>query len=128
MDSDFIHELFAPFRPVSVKRMFGGIGIYADGLMFGLVFDGVIYLRVDEASIPGFEREGSVPFVYPLAKRHVGRPSRHFWRLPERLYDDPDELAVWAGRALAVAQHRSGAPRRPTKRTPASKKRRVDRR
>jgi len=128
MDSDFIAELFAPFRPVSVKRMFGGIGIYADGLMFGLVFDGVIYLRVDEASIPSFEREGSVPFVYPLAKRHVGRPSRHFWRLPERLYDDPDELAVWAGRALAVAQHRSGAPRRRTKTTPASKKRLADRR
>jgi len=128
MDSDFIAELFAPFRPVSVKRMFGGIGIYADGLMFGLVFDGVIYLRVDEASIPSFEREGSVPFVYPLAKRHVGRPSRHFWRLPERLYDDPDELAVWAGRALAVAQHRSGAPRRTTKTTPASKKRLADRR
>lgn len=126
MDSDFIAELFAPFRPVSVKRMFGGIGIYADGLMFGLVFDGVIYLRVDETSIPSFEREGSVPFVYPLAKHHVGRPSRHFWRLPERLYDDPDELAVWAGRALAVAQHRRDTPRRRTKKTPASKKRLAD--
>jgi DNA transformation protein and related proteins len=121
MDPDFIRELFASFRPVAAKRMFGGIGLYADGLMFGLIFDSVIYLRVDDASIPSFEREGSAPFVYPLAKHHVGRPSRHFWRLPERLYDDPDELGVWAGRALAVAQQRKNAPH--TKKKPASKKR-----
>jgi DNA transformation protein and related proteins len=121
MDPDFICELFASFRPVAAKRMFGGIGLYADGLMFGLIFDSVIYLRVDDASIPSFEREGSAPFVYPLAKHHVGRPSRHFWRLPERLYDDPDELGVWAGRALAVAQQRKNAPH--PKKKPASKKR-----
>jgi DNA transformation protein and related proteins len=124
MDPDFIRELFAPFRPVAAKRMFGGIGLYTEGLMFGLVFDGVIYLRVDETTIPGFEREGSVPFVYPHASRMLGRPSRHFWRLPERLYDDPDELAVWAARALAIAEQRKGAPREPTKRKAASKKRR----
>ena len=135
MDPDFIRELFAPFRPVAAKRMFGGIGLYAEGLMFGLVFDGVIYLRVDEASIPSFEREGGVPFVYPLAKPRVGgrtrwagsgRPSRHFWRLPERLYDDPDELAVWAGRALAIAERRKSAPRERTKKRRASKKRPAD--
>ncbi len=123
MDPDFVRELFAPFRTVAVKRMFGGAGIYAEGLMFGLIFDGVIYLRVDEASIPSFEREGSVPFVYPLAKTHLGRPSRNFWRLPERLYDDPDELAAWAGRALAVAEHRKRAPSRRAKSKSNSKRR-----
>ncbi len=120
MDPDFIRELFAPFRPVAVKRMFGGIGLYAEGVMFGLVFDGVIYLRVDETSIPAFAREGSAPFVYPLAKNHVGRPSRHFWRLPERLYDDPDELAAWAGRALAIAEQRKGPPSGRSKSKPTS--------
>ena len=58
-----------------------------------------IYLKVDETSIPDFEREGSEPFTYTRGKSS-GRPSRHalpYWRLPERLYDDPDELAVWAG-------------------------------
>ncbi len=123
MDPDFIRELFAPFRPVAVKRMFGGIGIYAEGLMFGLVFDDVMFLRVDETSIPSFEREGSAPFVYPLATSRPGRPSRHFWRLPERLYDDPDELAVWAARAFAIAEQRKGAPRRRTKKKPTSKTR-----
>jgi DNA transformation protein len=112
LDPDFIHELFAPFRDVAVKRMFGGAGLYADGLMFGLEFDGVIYLRVDAASVPDFEREGSAPFVYPLAKRRPGHASQHFWRLPERLYDDPEELAVWAGRALAIAESRKSAPRK----------------
>ena len=112
-DSDFVADLFAPFRHVAVKRMFGGAGLYADGLMFGLVFDGVIYLRVDAASIADFEREGSTPFVYPLAKRRPGHASQHFWRLPERLYDDPDDLAAWAGRALAIAAGRKRAqPRR----------------
>jgi len=113
LDPDFIRELFSQFRPVTVQRMFGGAGIYAEGLMFALVFDDAIYLRVDEASIPDFEREGSKPFVYPRAKSpgRVGRPSTSFWRLPDRLYDDPDELAVWAGRALAIAERKKAAPR-----------------
>jgi DNA transformation protein and related proteins len=118
MDPEFIGELFAPFGPVTVKRMFGGAGIWREGLMFGLVFDGAIFLKVDETSIPDFEREGSRPFVYTRGKSR-GRVSRHalpYWRLPERLYDDPDELAVWAGRALAIAQRKKFAPRARTKR------------
>ena len=113
MDPEFIRELFAPFRPVTVRRMFGGAGLFCEGLMFGLVFDGAIFLKVDKASIPDFEHEGSKPFVYTRAKSpgRVGRHSLSFWRLPERLYDDPDELAVWAGRALTIAE-RKKFPRR----------------
>jgi DNA transformation protein and related proteins len=122
LDPDFIHELFSPFRDVAIKRMFGGAGLYADGLMFGLVFDGVIYLRVDAASIADFEREGSAPFVYPLMKRRSAQASQHFWRLPDRLYDDPHELATWAGRALAIAESRNGAPRRRAQKPSAQKK------
>jgi DNA transformation protein len=124
VDTDFIGELFAQFRPVTVKRMFGGSGIYAEGLVFAFVFDGVIYLRVDEASIPEFERENSKPFVYPLAKHHPGRPSRSYWRLPERLYDDPDELVVWADRALTIARNKKTAPqvRAGAKKKPAAKR------
>ncbi len=113
MDPEFIRELFAPFGPVTVKRMFGGAGIWSEGLMFGLVFDGAIFLKVDESSIPDFEREGSQAFVYTRAKSkgRVGRASLSYWRLPERLYDDPDELAVWAARALAIAERKKFAPR-----------------
>ena len=82
-----------------------------------LVFDGAIYLKVNETSIPDFEREGSRPFVYTRAKSkgRVGRASLSYWRLPERLYDDPDELAAWANRAHAIAQNKKLAPRRRTK-------------
>jgi DNA transformation protein len=124
MDPEVIRELFAQFRPVTVKRMFGGAGVFVEGLAFAVVFDGVIYLRVDEASIADFEREGSKPFVYPLAKTpgRAGRPSRNFWRLPERLYDDPDELAAWATRALAIAERKKATPRKRAKSVQAKKK------
>ena len=129
MDREFIVELFAPFGRVTVRRMFGGAGLFSEGLMFGLVFDGAIFLKVDEASIPDFEREGSVPFVYTRAKSpgRVGRHSLSYWRLPERLYDDPEELASWAQRAVAIAERRKAAPRgraRPgTKRKATSRRR-----
>jgi len=106
--------------------MFGGASIWSDGLMFALVFDGAIFLKVDETSIPDFAHEGSKPFVYTRAKSkgRVGRASLSYWRLPERLYDDPDKLAVWAARALAIAQHKKFAPRtrRKRKRSPTSTK------
>jgi DNA transformation protein len=124
MDPEFIHELFAQFGPVTVKRLFGGSGISSDGLTFALVFDGAIFLKVDDDSIPDFEREGSRPFVYTRAKSkgRVGKASMSYWRLPERLYDDPDELAVWARRAFAIAERKKLVPRKRAKRKPTPRK------
>jgi DNA transformation protein len=121
LDHEFIRELFTPFRPVTLKRMFGGAGLYCDSVMFGLVFDDAIYLKVDATTIPDFEREGSRPFIYTRAKSpgRVGRHSLSYWLLPERLYDDPEELAVWAGRALAVAERKKLAPRARAEREPS---------
>ena len=130
MDPEFINDLFAPFGPVTLRRMFGGAGIYREGLMFALVFDGAIFLKVDDASIPDFEREGSRPFVYTRAKSpgKIGRASLSYWRLPERLYDDPEELTVWAERALAIARRKKTTPRARIKRSASAKKRKPDRR
>jgi DNA transformation protein and related proteins len=117
MDPDFIRDLFAPFGPVTVRRMFSGAGIFADGLMFGLIVRDVIYLKADESSVADFEREGCKPFTYTRGKKS-GRPSEHalpYWRLPERLYDDPDELAVWAKRAFATAERKKFASRAQSK-------------
>jgi DNA transformation protein len=117
MDLDFIHDLFAPFGPVTIRRMFSGAGIFRDGLMFGLIIRDVIYLKADEASAPDFEREGCGPFTYMRGK-NSGRPSEHalpYWRLPERLYDDPDELAEWARKAFAIAERKKTAPRKQAK-------------
>ena len=121
MDADFIRDLFAAFGPVTVRRMFSGAGIFADGLMFGLVIRDVIYLKADDESIADFEREGCGPFTYTRGKKS-GRPSEHalpYWRLPERLYDDPEELTGWARRAFAAAERKKFAPpaKRKRKRT-----------
>ncbi|AMN42774.1 TfoX/Sxy family protein [Rhodoplanes sp. Z2-YC6860] len=110
-DSEYLAELFAGFGPVSVRRMFSGAGVFADGLMIALVVDGVIFLKADEETIPQFEGEGQSPFSY---QRKGGRRTiMSYWRMPERLYDDPDELAVWARRSMAVAQRSGAKARRP---------------
>jgi DNA transformation protein and related proteins len=125
MDPDFIADLFAPFGPVNIRRMFSGAGIFRDGLMFGLIVRDVIYLKADETSTGDFEREGCGPFTYTRG-RASGRPSEHalpYWRLPERLYDDPDELAEWAQRAFAIAQRKKLAPRKQRAKRKARKRR-----
>jgi DNA transformation protein len=110
VDANDIVELFAGFGPVTVRRMFGGAGIYADGMIFGLVADGVIYLKADQHTIPDFEREGLKPFTYEgKGKKLVALP---YWRMPDRLYDDPDELAQWAHAALIAARRAPRKPRR----------------
>jgi DNA transformation protein and related proteins len=102
---DDIQELFAVFGTVSVRRMFGGAGIYADETMFALVADGVIYLKADAVNTPAFEREQLPPFTY--ATKDGKRGVMSYRRMPDRLYDDPEELATWARDALAAA-HRTG--------------------
>ena len=81
--------------------MFGGSGIYAEGRMFALVSDGVIYLKADAHNAPAFEREQLEPFTYATSTGRRGVMS--YRRMPDRLYDDPDELAIWARAALAAA-------------------------
>jgi DNA transformation protein and related proteins len=130
LDSDFIHDLFAPFGPVTIRRMFSGAGIFRDGLMLGLIVRDVIYLKADESTAPDFEREHCRPFTYMRGKKS-GRPTEHalpFWRLPERLYDDPDELAEWARKAFAVAERKkttAGKKAKAAKRKSARKRRRL---
>ena len=108
MAPDDIVELFSVFGPVSVRRMFSGAGIYADATMFALVVDGVIYLKAGDSNLAMFEREGLAPFTY--SRRQGERAVMSYRRIPDRLYDDPDELAVWARAALAAARTRRGAP------------------
>ena len=120
LDTEHIRELFEHFRPVEVRRMFGGAGIMADGITFAVLFDSVIYLKTDAETLPDFEREGSKPFVYPLMKKPRTRTApSSFWRLPERLYDDPEELAVWAARSFAIAQRKKTAGKSRVKKAPA---------
>ena len=101
MDAAGLQELFAPFGPVTARRMFGGHGVYADGLCFALDFDGEIYLKCDVENQPTFVAAGSRPFTY-MAK---GKPVEvGFWRLVEEAYDDPEALKRWASLGLEAAR------------------------
>jgi DNA transformation protein len=98
--------------------MFSGFGISADGTNFGLALRGGLYLRADDETIPRFEAEGAKPFQYQTKTKTV--TVRSYWQLPERLYDDPEELTIWARAALAAAQ-RAAVGKRPKKRKAAKK-------
>ena len=76
MDRDFLIDLFADFGPVTIRRMFSGFGISADGTNFALALRGGLYLRADEQTIPHFEAEGSKPFQYQTSDqdRHGRTP------------------------------------------------------
>jgi len=102
MDRDFLIDLFSGFGPVTIRRMFSGFGISADGTNFALALRGGLYLRADAQSIARFEAEGAKPFQYQTRTRTVTVSS--YWQLPARLYDDPEELSDWARAALAAAQ------------------------
>jgi DNA transformation protein len=113
-DSDYIAELFAGFGPVAVRRMFGGAGVFADGLMIALLADGVIFLKADGRTIAKFESEGLGPFTYET--KSGTRSLNSYWRMPERLYDAPDELAGWASLAMEAARRAAGKAKSPRKR------------
>jgi DNA transformation protein len=119
MDRDFLIDLFADFGPVTIRRMFSGFGISADGTNFALALRGGLYLRADDQTIPRFEAEKSKPFQYQTKAKTVTVAS--YWQLPERLYDDPEELTDWARAALAAAQ-RAALRKRPKARKTAKKK------
>ena len=82
--------------------MFGGAGIFRDGLMFALISgNDVLHLKVDAHSRPDFEAEGKGPFTY----RRAGKPQalKTYYEAPERLLEDPEALAAWARRAFEAA-------------------------
>jgi DNA transformation protein len=106
MDREALAELFSVLGPVAIRRMFSGHGISAEGVTFALALRGIVLLKVDETTRLRFVAEGSKPFQYEARGRTVTVNS--YWSLPERLYDDPDELVQWARGAVAVA-HRTAA-------------------
>ncbi len=118
MDRDFLIDLFADFGPVTIRKMFSGYGISADGTNFALALRAGLYFRADELTIPGYEAEGSKPFQYSTRTKTVTVNS--YWQLPARLFDDSEELAQWARSALAAAQ-RAAVKKRPKAKTAPKK-------
>jgi len=110
----FATELFAGLGPVGVRRMFGGAGVYGGDVMFALIDDDVIYLKVDEALKADLAGEGSLPWVYSRAPRAGAPEQSSYWSLPEDALDDPQAACAWARRALdAATAARAPKPRKP---------------
>jgi DNA transformation protein and related proteins len=99
--AEFLREQLAPLGPLTMRRMFGKTGVFCGGLMFGIVTEDTLYFRVDEHNRAAFkEAEGFPPLNYQKKGETI---DLSFWRAPERLFDEPDELVTWARAALAAA-------------------------
>ena len=99
----------APMGPVAWRRMFGGFGVHLEGVMFALIADDVLYLKVDDRNRPEFEAAGSRPFTFERKNKPV---QTSYWRIPDGVFDDGEALCRWAAGAHAAALRvKAGKPR-----------------
>jgi DNA transformation protein and related proteins len=118
---EFLREQLAPLGHISMRRMFGKTGVFCDGVMLGMVTEDTLYFRVDDHNRVTFKEAESFP---PLNYEKKGCAiDLSFWRAPERLLDEPDELVAWAREALMAARRVAAkrertAPRRKSKTQP----------
>lgn len=98
--TDYLTELFEQIGPIYVRKMFGGYGVYHDGVMFGLVDDDTLYLKADQATAYRFESRGLVQFEYNKAGKSI---KMSYYLAPAEVLDDPEQAAVWASQSLAIA-------------------------
>jgi DNA transformation protein len=108
--AEFLREQLAPLGRVALRRMFGKTGVFCDGVMLGMVTENTLYFRVDDQNRMTFKEAESFP---PLNYQKKGATiDLSFWRVPERLFDEPDELVTWARAALAAARRVAAKSRR----------------
>jgi len=99
---EYVVERLSGWGEVSVRRMFGGAGLYRGGTMFGLVVDDVVYLKVDDSNRDDFVQAGSAPFEpYP---DKIKTTIRTYYEIPAEVLEDPAELARWAQRSWLIAR------------------------
>lgn len=99
---DILQDALSRLGTVTGRRMFGGVGVYFDGIFFAIIDDGTVYFRTSDTTRAKFEAESSRPFTYGTKNGPVAIAS--YWRLPERLLDDSDELRDWAESAITAAR------------------------
>jgi DNA transformation protein len=108
---EHLRELLAPLGAITARAMFGGHGVYCGGVIFGIVIDDRLYVKVDAQSEPRFRAAGCAPFVYRGQKQPI---TLSYWSLPEAALDSAEEMKPWAELALAAAMRKParGARRR----------------
>ncbi len=110
--AEILREHLAPLGRIALRRMFGKTGVFSDRVMFAMVADDTLYLRVDDLNRAAFkEAEAFPPLNYEKGGRLIDLA---FWRAPERLLDEPEELVAWARTALAAARRVAAKRGRPS--------------
>src|SRR5215471_16308287 len=100
--AESLRDQLAPLGRITMRRMFGKTGVFCDGFMLAMVRDNTLYFRVDDDNRAAFKEAESFP---PLDyQKKGGTIDLSFWRAPERLFDEPDELVNWAQAALGAAR------------------------
>ena len=97
----YVLEQLRLLEPVTPRRMFGGVGLYADGLFFALIHNDTLYFKVDDSNRAAYQQRGSTPFA-PYANRP--RVSMNYFDVPVEVLDDPEDLHRWAKQSVAVAR------------------------
>ena len=121
----FLLELFEGWGQVSARRMFGGHGLYHEGLMFAIVAYNRLYLKVDDLNRPEFEALGLKPFTYPMKGKDV---ALSYWAAPDAILDEPTEAVRWARSAWDAAARAYLAKSEANERAKARSQSRVARR
>ncbi|MBZ9904747.1 TfoX/Sxy family protein [Mesorhizobium sp. BR115XR7A] len=103
MDNERIAELFEGLGPVCIRKLFGGKGIYFDGVIVAIVLRGELLLKADEQSASEFEAAGCRQWTY-TGSRHGKLVAMPYWSIPDSAFDDPDEMTVWARRAYEAGR------------------------
>jgi DNA transformation protein and related proteins len=125
----FVLEVLEPLGDIRIRNMFGGAGVYYRDLMFGLIAGETLHFKADDINKHAYEDESMAPFLYEAPPKD-GKPGRKiamsYWELPDRLYDEPDELIEWAKEAIEAATRRKKAKPKskaaPKKKSAAKKK------
>ncbi len=97
---DFVKDQLSGLGTIVIRPMFGGAGVYCNGVMFALIADETLYFKADDKLIPDFQAEGMTPFTYDGKGKVI---VMSYWRVPERLYDEAEEMTRWAQASLEVA-------------------------
>ncbi len=108
-----LKEQLEPLGSITLKRMFSGAGLYCDGVIFGLILGDALHLKVDDGNRAAYKAEGMSPFSYEARGRTIEVGA--YWRVPERLLDEPEEMLDWARAALAAGR-RAAAAKAPARR------------
>lgn len=100
-DQDFndyiVNDVMRDIPGITSRAMFGGWGIYQNGVFFALISDGELYFKVDESNIGDYKKRGSRPFVYESKGKKM---EMSYWLIPEEILEDRAELPFWIEKSV----------------------------